>query len=630
MYGIDEDRCDELEYNECEENEYRCEDGSCIPEEYWLDGQHDCSDKSDEQTDLTAIDNRRTCPVRSSQFDCDEATAPYNYFACGDGQFELEALFLLQYCYNYRQMLFFCERFWHSSDGLPKWTLENGHCVEEARIQKNLTNMDDSEKCIFYLKCILINDKNDDCDYVIDSFHSLCQNKTIKYPLEPVFKPYIHTIYKLADLDRSSEPQYVSFNGSIKCIGHQTLSKPDFPFLTWNNFEKHYRFDILFCQNFGMTNISDPQIDKHCWHDRKLSFLCKNSLQCISKHRLRNGIGDCTSFEDEISDQEFYMKKQHHLKCFRNSSSFLSLSVSVVGDGKEQCSEGNDEYILELKWDLVNRKCKSPGSEECTVLKSYIQSSSYLPTVENNNVLLFRQYCDTLWHLPKGFDESLCNDWRCPKDEYQCLSGHCILVNQIFDLANMGWHCPDASDDIGLFRIATLSDHNSLLFPLLIFFDLDIIKIFLNSRSSDGYFVPFTAFCNHIKEYGCILANVDDPLNFTINRPCINLTQIGDGTIDCYGGLDERNLLSCGDNMYEQRGFNFHCSNQECIPYNQQCEKRCSNKADSLLCDQLQTLWNSSCEYPTREKSCNFLLYEQCDLLGISKYYCDIDRQSKS
>jgi hypothetical protein len=48
MDGIDEDHCEELEYNEYEENEYRCRDGSCISEQYWLDGQYDCFDQSDE------------------------------------------------------------------------------------------------------------------------------------------------------------------------------------------------------------------------------------------------------------------------------------------------------------------------------------------------------------------------------------------------------------------------------------------------------------------------------------------------------------------------------------------------------------------------------------------------------
>jgi hypothetical protein len=39
MDGIDEENCDLLEFNECENDEFRCDDGMCIAEEYWLDGK---------------------------------------------------------------------------------------------------------------------------------------------------------------------------------------------------------------------------------------------------------------------------------------------------------------------------------------------------------------------------------------------------------------------------------------------------------------------------------------------------------------------------------------------------------------------------------------------------------------
>ena len=109
MDGIDEDHCEELEYNECENNEYRCADGSCIPEQFWLDGQFDCSDKTDEQT-LTDFfrDNPYFCPSTSSQFDCDEATSALYGFYCGDGQVVQDDV-RFDLCYNYRNIMYFCE-----------------------------------------------------------------------------------------------------------------------------------------------------------------------------------------------------------------------------------------------------------------------------------------------------------------------------------------------------------------------------------------------------------------------------------------------------------------------------------------------------------------------------------------
>ena len=39
MDGKDEENCDLLEFNECEEDEYRCSNGQCIPDIYWMDGK---------------------------------------------------------------------------------------------------------------------------------------------------------------------------------------------------------------------------------------------------------------------------------------------------------------------------------------------------------------------------------------------------------------------------------------------------------------------------------------------------------------------------------------------------------------------------------------------------------------
>ncbi len=38
--GIDETNCDKLEFNECEYDEFRCTNGICIAEEFWLDGKY--------------------------------------------------------------------------------------------------------------------------------------------------------------------------------------------------------------------------------------------------------------------------------------------------------------------------------------------------------------------------------------------------------------------------------------------------------------------------------------------------------------------------------------------------------------------------------------------------------------
>ena len=78
-------------------------------------------------------------------------------------------------------------------------------------------------------------------------------------------------------------------------------------------------------------------------------------------------------------------------------------------------------------------------------------------------------------------------------------------------------------------------------------------------------------------EFPCFRVNVSDPLNITHNRPCINLHQIGDGHVDCAGGLDERNTLSiviyllCLDTI-----SNVHLT-KTCISYSSHCPYKCDD-----------------------------------------------------
>ena len=52
MDGSDEENCDEMEMNECAKNEFRCQNGLCISEEYWLDGKLQILIYSDNSTVL--------------------------------------------------------------------------------------------------------------------------------------------------------------------------------------------------------------------------------------------------------------------------------------------------------------------------------------------------------------------------------------------------------------------------------------------------------------------------------------------------------------------------------------------------------------------------------------------------
>ena len=103
-----------------------------------------------------------------------------------------------------------------------------------------------------------------------------------------------------------------------------------------------------------------------------------------------------------------------------------------------------------------------------------------------------------------------------------------------------------------------LSEHNSRLKNLA-----EIKEQCYQQYRSDN--TPFSDLCNISSEYSCFRADVDDPFNVKLNRPCINLTAIGDGKTDCLTGLDERNRLECADRG--MLGFQFQYSRSLCMLY---------------------------------------------------------------
>ncbi|CAF2455285.1 unnamed protein product [Rotaria sp. Silwood2] len=206
-------------------------------------------------------------------------------------------------------------------------------------------------------------------------------------------------------------------------------------------------------------------------------------------------------------------------------------------------------------------------------------------TEKIDNSIKFWNYCDSYGEKSYGADEIDCQQWKCPvhysaRRFYQCRTGQCISENW---LCNGEWVCSDGSDEEGIQLLTerTVGEHNLKLFQLLGTNLTEQKSRCLKENSKR----PFMQFWDIKTEYACLLANVDDALNFRLNRPCINLTQLGDGRVDCYGGLYERNILNCSS--YKQLGFGFKCNiNDKCILRRQQCttDNRCFNGNDRLLC----------------------------------------------
>jgi hypothetical protein len=91
--GIDEKNCFQLEMNQCEENEFQCHNGMCIPKSFFADSlfSFDCLDGSDYnavEIVYPSLHNNYDQCFQDPAFRCEELSAftTYSYLFCGDGQ----------------------------------------------------------------------------------------------------------------------------------------------------------------------------------------------------------------------------------------------------------------------------------------------------------------------------------------------------------------------------------------------------------------------------------------------------------------------------------------------------------------------------------------------------------------
>ncbi len=277
---------------------------------------------------------------------------------------------------------------------------------------------------------------------------------------------------------------------------------------------------------------------------------------------------------------------------FINSKTEQScLSVWNIGDGVPDCSTNvRDEYHDETNEILKHKKCDSRKSLDCKYLREYIAQSSKIistkSTSSNNETIVeytkteikFWSFCDSIWNMNNGLDERNCSEWKCISNypSYQCQTGQCIPLNW---LCNREWDYSDGSDEEGfqLLTESTMGDYNRKMFQSQNWNLIEKKEECFKTNSPQ----PFRNLCNYKNEYPCLLANVEDSWNFKLNHPCINLTQLSDGQIDCYGGLDERNLINYTST--QQLGYSFKRNNSNIlIEQLRQCssKNRCPNNGD--------------------------------------------------
>ena len=475
MFGLDEENCDKLEFNECEEDEYRCMNGMCIPDEYFLDGDYDCMDMSDEKGPF----NNTLCPYHSASVDCDDRVCPPNRWSCGDGQCIIERIFAGTWlqsvtpCLNRRDQFFWCER----ADSHDLWTQENGRCSDTIPEPTGHVN----NYCFHLLLCAQSWSQRKNCpclknkDRCRELYGKSCDFGLLRYPDGGLLAPYAFEYFNVGHTLLSFSPIYV-WNGTIKCRGHlascnETLSD-DFFYSAPNYIES------LMCSSmFRSFNFSDAGHHPHCHNDSRTfnnhSYHwiapCNDESSCISAYRINDGFVNCATKEDEKNPSELVFTscstvQRHRFRCSIEQASCLP--PIALADLPNQCIDTNHELSRVIQIGVWKAQCNTQLKKDCSLLRRLIESSwnhslHNVTSLQGTDVqkIPFRNYCDTFQDLPSNQDENsaMCQYlWTCVPEQWKCHSGQCIDYTWVLDGK---WDCFDGSDEETIFAVGFNQSH---------------------------------------------------------------------------------------------------------------------------------------------------------------------------
>jgi hypothetical protein len=263
--GEDEIGCDQLESNECEEDEFRCHNGECIPQMFWKDdiSDGDCLDRSDELSKIYM----KSC-FQDPTFRCEEHTCKQigYQFTCGDGQ----CVNKFEYCNNGRH-----------------------RALEESLFNEG--NL--SDKCFNSILCYtqLIHQIDDtlSCESVLEND---CP-PVFQFPLIPIHFGHIRFLYTNSQISQKSgsdfHPTYICYDEHLcdflvsnfssrdqKCVESAILE----PFIDYTD-------DLWVDMILWIDDIFRPCSIKHQMNVNKTNsslYFCQNSSKWISKYRIRD------------------------------------------------------------------------------------------------------------------------------------------------------------------------------------------------------------------------------------------------------------------------------------------------------------------------------------------------------
>ncbi|CAF1499289.1 unnamed protein product [Adineta ricciae] len=441
----DEDHCWQLELNECEQDEYQCANGLCIPREFVRDDNLylDCIDTSDEKFKRT-IDSWLPLVVEPA-FGIDD-------IVCHDK-------FISSSCISKYELL----------------TLESMFSVKDRLV---------SDECWTAFKCyfafstprfpkINITIINEECIPIIRK-----DCPAILYiPSIPIFFGHVYTAFKKNELTNSFVPS-VPYLCSNKYFSHNFVLDSSlndttcFKAAKWtqivlfDDLSPVFRFSTFMEMTFQQIKLFQPivnfPIDQY---NQSNVYQCSNSSKYIPFHRFLDAVFDCPYKDDEniIEHIDPHLPTQFQNKYYKCHMTNKYITQSAISNGKCDC-----EYVDEACEDedlfhnftrrTISFQTMCDGFQELYPITIDGQNQTDETQCEPWECDNMYTRCDQIWNCLDGKDEMNCDNspplLNCSSDSRMCVTLDtyqliCLPLRQINDGQI---HCLGGTDERMLCR----------------------------------------------------------------------------------------------------------------------------------------------------------------------------------